>query len=129
MKSLPALSPKMMAYTSMFYESGIVETPEILAEEVEASTFQTTFYNCKSLTQAPELPATTLAERCYIYMFMGCDKLNYVKCLATDISAVNCTTNWFYGVSSTGDFYTLAATNWTAGNDGIPLGWTRHDIT
>ena len=33
------------------------------------------FYGCKSLTQAPELPATTLADYCYLQMFNGCTSL------------------------------------------------------
>lgn len=33
------------------------------------------FYYCKSLTQAPELPATTLSEDCYDGMFQGCISL------------------------------------------------------
>ena len=61
-------------------------------------------------------------------MFNGCNKLNYVKCLATDISAANCTASWLEGVATTGDFYTPAATNWTTDESGIPTGWTRHDI-
>jgi hypothetical protein len=30
------------------------------------------FNGCSSLTQAPELPATTLANYCYNYMFGNC---------------------------------------------------------
>ena len=76
MKSLPALSPKMMAYTSMFQESGIVETPEILAEEVEASTFKQTFYNCKSLTKCTSsLKPKLLYSSSYNQMFKGCTSL------------------------------------------------------
>lgn len=33
------------------------------------------FYNCTSLTTAPALPATTLANFCYAYMFNGCISL------------------------------------------------------
>ena len=33
------------------------------------------FYNCSSLTKAPELPATTLAENCYGSMFQYCTAL------------------------------------------------------
>ena len=33
------------------------------------------FSNCSSLTQAPELPATTLANRCYNSMFYNCTSL------------------------------------------------------
>ena len=61
-------------------------------------------------------------------MFKGCRALNYVKCLATDISASSCVTGWLGNVQPTGDFYTPAATNWLRNEDGIPTGWTRHDI-
>ena len=33
------------------------------------------FYNCTSLTTAPELPATTLVYHCYDCMFSGCTSL------------------------------------------------------
>jgi hypothetical protein len=33
------------------------------------------FYNCTSLTTAPELPATTLVDDCYWCMFTGCRSL------------------------------------------------------
>ena len=56
------------------------------------------------MTTAPELPATTLAEGCYGYMFYGCTNLNHIKCLATDISASNCVANWVDGVAETGTF-------------------------
>jgi hypothetical protein len=39
------------------------------------------FENCSSLTQAPELPATTLATSCYTYMFSGCSGLTQAPAL------------------------------------------------
>ena len=33
------------------------------------------FNGCMFLTTAPALPATTLADRCYYYMFHGCTKI------------------------------------------------------
>ncbi|MEE3484279.1 MAG: leucine-rich repeat protein [Bacteroidales bacterium] len=39
------------------------------------SCFAELFSDCKSLTQAPELPATTLEEGCYVCMFRGCIRL------------------------------------------------------
>ena len=129
---LPAttLALALGCYNRMFYGcTSLTQAPELPATTLTDSCYWLMFYGCTSLTQAPELPATTLANNCYKSMFKGCTKLNYVKCLATDISAVNCTTSWFYGVSSTGDFYTPASTNWTTGENGIPIGWTRHDIT
>ncbi|MBQ6652043.1 MAG: hypothetical protein IJM81_01410, partial [Prevotella sp.] len=64
-------------------------------------------------------------------MFSGCANLNYVKCLATDISADYCTTNWLGNVAATGTFVKATGMeNWTVGPDaddnvnGIPEGWT-----
>ena len=83
------------------------------------------FEVCTSLTTAPELPATTLKGGCYSSMFRGCTKLNYIKCLATDISATNCTKNWVIGVASTGTFVKASSmASWSTGNSGIPNNWT-----
>ena len=59
-------------------------------------------------------------------MFKGCTKLNSVTCLATDISATDCTTDWLSGVAATGTFTKAAAmTDWTVDSaSGIPAGWT-----
>jgi hypothetical protein len=86
------------------------------------------FWGCTTLTTAPELPATTLAEGCYSNMFSGCSKLNYIKCLATDISATDCTKDWVDGVASEGTFIKHPdMNNWTTGVSGIPTGWTVED--
>ena len=83
------------------------------------------FKGCTSLTTAPELPATTLTTYCYQWMFQLCTNLNYIKCLATDISASNCTTGWVNNVASTGTFVKAASmSSWTTGTNGIPEGWT-----
>ena len=61
-------------------------------------------------------------------MFNGCGNLNYIKCLATNISASNCTAYWVSDVASTGTF--VKATNmtgWTTGANGIPTNWTVED--
>ena len=86
------------------------------------------FYKCSKLKHAPVLPAATLSGTCYKGMFQDCTSLNYIKCLATDISASNCTNNWVAGVSATGDFYAPASIVWTQYVSGMPAGWTRHDI-
>ena len=86
------------------------------------------FYLDRKLIAAPELPATTLAPFCYRNMFGGCTLLNHIKCLATDISASNCTYNWLDGVSATGTFVKNAnMSGWETGASGIPTGWTVID--
>ena len=81
------------------------------------------FKGCTSLVTAPVLPATTLADYCYAAMFRA-TSVNYVKCLATDISAFNCTETWLRDASATGTFVKKAGVSWTTGNSGIPSGWT-----
>ena len=52
------------------------------------------FYGCSALTQAPELKVTTLADCCYGEMFSGCSNLSSVTMLATNIEADMCLTDW-----------------------------------
>ena len=127
---LPATNLARYCYSSMFRGcASLTQAPELPATTLAYYCYGYMFSGCTSLTQAPELPATTLATACYTNMFFVCTNLNYVKCLATDISAEICTDYWLDNVSSTGDFYTPAATIWeTNSTSGIPVGWTRHDI-
>jgi hypothetical protein len=54
--------------------------------------------------------------------------LNYIKMLATDISATDCLTNWVSGVASSGTFVKdLNMTTLSNGTSGIPSGWTVED--
>lgn len=92
--------------------------------------YRTMFYGCKSLTTAPELPAATLADSAYLYMFSGCTSLNSITCLATDISATDCTTDWVNGVASRGTFTKDEnMSSWTTGVNGIPTNWTVQDYS
>ena len=87
--------------------------------------YDSMFYNCTSLTTAPELPATTLDVGCYDSMFYNCTKLNYIKMLATNIVAGGCLNNWVVFVPVTGTFVkNPAMTSLSIGDSGIPLGWT-----
>ena len=82
------------------------------------------FRNCRNLTTSPILPAKNLASGCYSSMFRGCSSLNHIECLATDISADDCTTNWTEGVATEGTFVRDGnMTAWTRGDDGIPTNW------
>ena len=70
---------------------------------------------------------------CYEGLFYGQTSVSAVTCLATDISATDCTKNWLAGVSPTGVFYkhpnmTVGEPGgWTRGDSGIPTGWTVKD--
>lgn len=123
---LPATTLATRCYYQMFYNcSSLTAAPVLPATTLVWYSYQSMFQGCTSLTSAPELPATTLKNGCYNQMFQSCTNLNYIKCLATDISASNCTLYWVSGVASTGTFYkNPAMSSWTTGTDGIPSGWT-----
>ncbi|MBQ1297565.1 MAG: hypothetical protein IIY21_26215, partial [Clostridiales bacterium] len=123
---LPATNLRDKCYIDMFYGcTGLTYAPELPATTMADDCYSTMFRGCSSLVQAPDLPATSLADRCYSNMFRGCTSLNYIKCLATNISSPGCTGNWVSNVSATGTFVKDASMNdWTTGNNGIPSGWT-----
>ena len=81
------------------------------------------------------LPAPTLAVRSYRQMFAGCTSLISVTCLATDISASNCTYQWMSGTknSNTCHFYKASTMGvgvsggWTRGDTGILSNWQYSD--
>ena len=88
------------------YCTGLTDAGDLLlpATTLAQYCYGTMFYGCTSLTTAPELPATILVDWCYLGLFYGCTNLNYIKCLATDISATYPTNYWVNGVASTGTF-------------------------
>ncbi|MGM9767608.1 MAG: fimbrillin family protein [Candidatus Cryptobacteroides sp.] len=69
------------------------------------------FKKCTSLTTAPELPATDLAEFCYADMFSQCSKLSTVKMLATNVEANRCLHSWLSGSGTSATSRTLTLAN------------------
>ena len=118
-------------YYGMFRDcSKITVAPVLPATILAYDCYSQMFYGCNNLTTAPDLPATTLKNGCYKEMFRNCTKINYIKCLATDIREPNSLTYWVNGVSSTGTFVKNPnMSNWTTGTSGIPLGWTVQDAS
>jgi hypothetical protein len=53
-------------------------------------------------------------------MFANCERLNFIKCLATN-KALQCVDGWVEGVSSTGKFIYAEAV-WSRDTE-IPYGW------
>ena len=130
---LPATTLANYCYQKMFRScTNLIQAPKLPATTLMNNCYDSMFEYCTNLIQAPELPATNLVKYCYRLMFADCSKLNYVRCFAKKLAQQfgdDSTQSWLYNVSTTGDFYTPAATNWTRGSDGIPSGWTRHNIT
>jgi uncharacterized protein YjdB len=112
--------------------ASLTAAPSVLpATTLADGCYYSMFGDCTSLTTAPELPATTLVYRCYWHMFDN-SKVSYVKCLATDISATECTKEWLYRVpNNSGCTFVKASTmeDWTRDKNGIPDKWTVYNET
>ena len=149
---LPATTLADSCYEGMFSGcTSLTTAPELPAQTLAKNCYSCMFENCTSLTAAPELPATTLAEGCYYWMFygctnltiapilpamlmtqtcykgifMGCSSLNFIKMMATDISAIQCLQNWVNRVAASGTFVKNSAATWdVSGVNGVPTGWT-----
>ena len=62
--------------------------------ETNNARFCSLFENCSVLTSAPKLPATTLADNCYQYMFYGCTSLTS----APELPATKLVSNCYYSM-------------------------------
>ena len=69
-------------YEGMFNGcTAITQAPDLPATTLTTYCYSDMFRDCTSLTQAPALPATTLATHCYHAMFMGCTALTQAPAL------------------------------------------------
>lgn len=67
---------------------------------MSASCYEGMFDGCPSLTQAPALPATTLAASCYAIMFRNCTNLTHAPILPATTLAASCYESMFEGCTS-----------------------------
>ncbi|MBQ9176203.1 MAG: hypothetical protein IJ139_04975 [Bacteroidaceae bacterium] len=135
---LPATNVTRSGYMYMFAGcQGLTRAPELPATDLSRGCYHRMFDSCTSLEKAPVLAAATVPEAAYSCMFAGCSKLSYVKCMATDISDIDCTGGWLTGVATEGIFIKAEGMNdWTVGPqgkwnevDGIPAGWAMSSET
>ena len=125
-----SLEDGLYVFRGLFKENlGLISAENlVLPATLSPYCYYEMFKTCKALTTAPTLSATSLVDNCYKDMFLNCNKLNYIKCLATDISATDCTDGWVNGVSPEGTFVKAVSMNdWTTGTSGIPSGWAVED--
>ena len=69
-------------------------------KDVTTAQYCMSFKDCKALTRAPDLPATTLAEYCYAGMFSGCTSLVSAPELPATTLAESCYKGMFSGCTS-----------------------------
>lgn len=123
---LPTITLTNYCYRAMFSLCTTLVTPPALpATTIAQGCYWYMFEKC-GISTSPDLLATTLVRECYGYMFTGCTSLNAVKCLATaGFGSSQCLSGWMTNVAGTGIFTKdAAATSWPSGNNGIPSGWS-----
>ena len=125
---LPATGLTEYCYRALFSKAhSLREAPDLPATQLSNGCYWYMFEEC-ALEKAPELNFTTISVSGCGYMFTGCTNLNYVKCLATNITAAGATTSWLGAVSDTGTFVKSSSMgSWTRDINGIPTGWTVYD--
>lgn len=89
-------------YTGLFYEcTSLTTAPELPATTLINMCYEYMFYGCTNLIIAPELPATTLANYCYEYMFKNCTSLTTPpNILPATTLAISCYYYMFDGCTS-----------------------------
>jgi len=101
---LPATTLAPECYRQMFSGcTSLTTAPSSIgtsASTVLASGCTSMFYGCTSLRTAPELPATTLANNCYLGMFYGCSNLEIAPELPAETLAQSCYQEMFRGCTS-----------------------------
>ena len=74
--------------------SSLTTAPELTATTLAENCYKSMFQSCSSLTAAPALPATTLVYGCYTYMFFNCYSLTQ----APELPATNLSEACYYGM-------------------------------
>ena len=91
--------------------TSLTTAPALPATTLAQECYSGMFSGCTSLTTAPALPATTLAQECYMYMFQECTSLNAAPALPATNLKDNCYTDMFYSCVSLTTAPALPATN------------------
>ena len=88
-------------YGSMFKGcTSLTRAPALPSTTLANYCYESMFYGCTSLTRAPALPATTLSKSCYEDMFYGCTSLTHIPELPATTLAERCYCGMFYGCTS-----------------------------
>ena len=101
---------------------------ELPAMELSQDCYRELLRQCSNLKTSPVLPAKTLVQECYRQMFSA-SGITTIVCLATNISATNCLSDWVSGLPSKGTFYKAPGVNYPRNNNGIPSGWTVVEVS
>lgn len=99
------------AFYALFIRcTSLTKAPVLPATTLANDCYNSMISGCTSLTEAPVLPATTLAENCYYRMFQGCTSLTKAPELPATKLAQECYFSMFFGCTSLAEAPALPAT-------------------
>ena len=99
--NLPDVIPCDYCFSHLFSDcSSLTTAPELTATKLADGCYYQMFSGCTSLTTAPELPAIKLSEYCYSYMFKDCTSLTTAPELPARGLAYSCYHRMFSGCTS-----------------------------
>ena len=99
------------AFNRLFMEcTSLTKAPELPLTTLADYCYNRMFSGCQSLTKAPELPATTLVKGCYQSMFFGCQSLTKAPVLPATTLADFCYQYMFSGCQSLNEVRIAATT-------------------
>lgn len=80
--------------------TSLTTAPSLPATKLADGCYGHMFEGCRGLTTAPTLPATALTSSCYAYMFAGCTSLSTAPVLPVETLANYCYNGMFSGCTS-----------------------------
>lgn len=96
-------------YYGLFRDcTSLTAAPDLPATTLADECYDSMFTGCTGLTEAPDLPATTLAVKCYEYMFQNCSSLILAPELEATTLMSSCYYRMFYGCSQLGQIICTA---------------------
>ena len=91
--------------------TSLVQAPELPATTLAEFCYDSMFFGCTLLAQAPALPATSLEDGCYQLMFENCTSLVQAPTLPATSLAYECYKYMFFGCTSLAQAPALPATS------------------
>ena len=90
-ENITSLSGYNYAFTRLFDGcTSLTQAPELPATTLAEHCYDLMFRECESLTQAPDLPAKYLVNSCYAYMLYRCKSLTKAPALPAEHLAFSC---------------------------------------
>ena len=91
---------KEAKFCNLFRYTSIISAPELPATTLSNTCYMYMFEGCTKLEMAPELPAKILKTYCYAYMFSGCTSLKIAPELPATTIASKCYAYMFHDCTS-----------------------------